>query len=31
VIPQLSSFGYDATGEIYVTSLNGRVYKIVPR
>ncbi|HSK07634.1 MAG TPA: PQQ-dependent sugar dehydrogenase [Acidimicrobiia bacterium] len=31
VIPQLSSFGYDAAGEVYVTSLNGRVYKIVAR
>jgi hypothetical protein len=31
VIPQLSSFGYDASGEVYVTSLNGRVYKIVAR
>ena len=29
VIPQLSSFGYNAAGEVYVTSLNGSVYKIV--
>ncbi|MGH8952137.1 MAG: PQQ-dependent sugar dehydrogenase [Acidimicrobiia bacterium] len=31
VVPQLSSFGYDSSGEVYVTSLNGRVYKIVAR
>lgn len=31
VIESLSSFGQDATGELYVTSLlNGRVFKIVP-
>jgi glucose/arabinose dehydrogenase len=31
VVPQLSSFGYDASGEVYVTSLNGLVLKIVAR
>ena len=31
VVPQLSSFGYDSAGEIYVTSLDGRVLKIVAR
>ena len=31
VINQLSSFGSDSSSEIYVTSLNGRVYRIVAR
>ena len=31
VVSQLSSFGYDAAGEVYVTSLGGQVYKIVAR
>jgi hypothetical protein len=29
-VPSLSSFGIDASGEIYVLSLNGTVSKIVP-
>ena len=29
-VPQLSSFGEDATGELYAASLSGRVYKLVP-
>ena len=29
-IPELSSFGEDAAGELYATSLGGRVYKLVP-
>jgi glucose/arabinose dehydrogenase len=29
-VPQLSSFGEDARGELYATSLSGRVYKLVP-
>jgi glucose/arabinose dehydrogenase len=29
-VPQLSSFGTDATGEMYVVSLLGRVYRLVP-
>ncbi|MFO7300766.1 MAG: PQQ-dependent sugar dehydrogenase [Actinomycetes bacterium] len=28
-VPQLSSFGQDGKGELYVTSLDGRVWKIV--
>jgi hypothetical protein len=28
-IPQLSSFGEDARGELYATSLGGRVYRLV--
>jgi hypothetical protein len=31
VVSQLSSFGYDSAGEVYVTSLGGQVYKIVGR
>ncbi len=31
VISQLSSFGYDAAGNVYVTSLNGQVFRIVAR
>jgi glucose/arabinose dehydrogenase len=31
IISQLSSFGYDSTGEVYVTSLTGQVFKIVAR
>jgi hypothetical protein len=31
VVSQLSSFGYDAAGEVYVTSLTGQVFKIVGR
>jgi glucose/arabinose dehydrogenase len=30
-VPQLSSFGEDAAGHVYATSLNGRVYRLVPR
>lgn len=30
-VTQLSSFGQDAAGELYVVSLAGSVYKIVPR
>ena len=30
-IGRILSFGQDAAGEIYITSSNGRVYKIVPR
>ena len=29
-LPNVSSFGQNAVGELYLTSLNGRVYKIVP-
>ncbi len=29
-LPSISSFGQNAAGELYLTSLNGRVYKIVP-
>ena len=28
---QLSSFGEDARGRVYVTSLDGPVYRLVPR
>ena len=28
-IPGLSSFGEDARGELYATSLEGRVYRLV--
>ena len=31
VIAQLSSFGYNGAGEVYVTSLQGTVYKIVAK
>lgn len=31
VVSELSSFGYDAAGEVYVTSLTGQVFKIVAR
>ena len=31
VVSQLSSFGYDSAGEVYVTSLTGQVFKIVAR
>jgi len=31
VVSQLSSFGYDAAGEVYVTSLTGQVFKVVAR
>jgi glucose/arabinose dehydrogenase len=31
VVSQLSSFGYDAAGEVYVTSLTGQIFKIVGR
>ena len=31
VIDQISSFGEDAAGEIYLCDLGGQVYKIVPR
>jgi glucose/arabinose dehydrogenase len=31
IVSQLSSFGYDAFGEVYVTSLTGQVFKIVGR
>ncbi len=30
-VGQVLSFGEDAAGELYITSANGRVYKIVPR
>jgi hypothetical protein len=30
-VPSLSSFGEDAQGRVYVTSLDGPVYRIVPR
>jgi hypothetical protein len=30
-VSQLSSFGYDSAGEVYITSLNGQVFKIVAR
>jgi glucose/arabinose dehydrogenase len=29
-VARVTSFGQDATGELYLTSLNGTVYKIVP-
>jgi glucose/arabinose dehydrogenase len=29
-VPELSSFGEDAAGELYATSLGGRVFKLVP-
>ena len=29
-LPNISSFGRNAAGELYLTSLNGRLYKIVP-
>jgi len=29
-VPQVSSFGQDARGELYITSLAGSVFKIVP-
>ena len=28
-VPQLSSFGEDASGRVYVTSLDGPVYRLV--
>jgi len=31
VVSQLSSFGYDSAGAVYVTSLTGQVFKIVAR
>jgi hypothetical protein len=30
-VSSLSSFGEDAQGRVYVTSLDGPVYRIVPR
>ena len=30
-VPSLSSFGEDARGRVYVTSLNGPVYRLAPR
>jgi hypothetical protein len=30
-VPGLSSFGEDARGRVYVTSLNGPVYRLVKR
>jgi glucose/arabinose dehydrogenase len=30
-VSQISSFGQDASGELYIASLTGSVYKIVPR
>jgi glucose/arabinose dehydrogenase len=30
-VSQISSFGQDASGELYIVSLTGSVYKIVPR
>jgi hypothetical protein len=30
-VPGLSSFGEDALGRVYVTSLNGPVYRLVKR
>src|SRR5262249_25290085 len=30
-VPALSSFGEDAAGRIYVTSLDGAVYRLAPR
>jgi glucose/arabinose dehydrogenase len=30
-VPSLSSFGQDARGRVYATSLNGRVYRLSPR
>ena len=30
-VANLSSFGEDAQGRVYITSLNGPVYRIVPR
>ena len=29
-VPELSSFGEDAAGELYATSLGGRVFKLLP-
>jgi glucose/arabinose dehydrogenase len=29
-LPNVSSFGQNATGELYLSSLNGKVYKLVP-
>ncbi len=29
-LPSISSFGQNAVGELFITSLNGRLYKIVP-
>jgi hypothetical protein len=29
-VPQLSTFGQDAEGELYVASLEGPVYRLVP-
>ena len=30
-IPSVSSFGEDASGRVYVTSLDGPVYRLAPR
>ena len=30
-VPELSSFGEDASGRVYATSLNGPVYRLRPR
>jgi hypothetical protein len=30
-VPQLSTFGEDARGRVYAASLNGPVYRLVPR
>jgi hypothetical protein len=30
-VPSLSSFGVDARGRVYATSLDGPVYRLVPR
>jgi hypothetical protein len=30
VVPDLSSFGQDSAGELYATSLSGRVFKLAP-
>ena len=30
-VSQISSFGQDASGELYIASLAGSVFKIVPR
>jgi glucose/arabinose dehydrogenase len=30
-VSQLSSFGYDSSGEVYITSLGGQIFKIVAR
>ena len=29
-LPNISSFGQSASGELYLSSLNGRLYKLVP-